>query len=321
MYATETVSARGSSNEPSRPWVYGCSGPGRELGARPALDDLARVHDHDAVGDLQHGAEVVADEQDGEALLPLDAAQQAHDRPLHQHVEPRRRLVQQHEARPQQQRERQDHALPHAAGQLVRVGAHHAVGVQLDVGQHLADPGVPVAVGRGAPAVRVHRVVELRGDAQHRVQRVHGRLEHRGDLAPAQPVHAALVQLVQVGAVEPHGTAGVVGRRVQQPQHGVAERGLAAARLAEEPDELALLDAERDVPHGVRRRQVPRPVVDGQVLYLDQRHHCSLRCGLLSASTPKLTNVRPVVSRASRRPGTSSRTRPPVRSAPSWLAQ
>jgi hypothetical protein len=293
----------------------------RQRGARPGLHDLPGVHHQHPVGDLQHGAEVVADEQHREPVLALQPAQQVDDRPLHHHVEPGRRLVQHDEPGPEQQRERQHDPLPHPAGQLVRVGPQHALGVELHVAQHLEHPLARVALGAWVPAVRLHGVPELPLDAEHRVEGVHGRLEHRGDLPPAQPVQLAVGQGVQVPAVEPDLPAGVVRGPVEQPEQGVAQGGLPAAGLTEQADELALGEVEGHVPDGVRGRQVPGPVVDGQVADLDERHHGSLRCGLLSASTPKFTKVSAVVRRASSRPGTTRRANAPVSRAPSVFAQ
>ena len=47
----------------------------------------------------------------------------------------------------------------------------------------------------------------------------------------------------------------MLARRLEQADHGVAERRLAAAGLADEADDLAGLDAEGDVAHGLDRRR------------------------------------------------------------------
>jgi hypothetical protein len=294
---------------------------GRKVGAGPGLHDLPGVHDQHPVGDLQHGPEVVADEQHREPVLALQPAQQVDDRALHHHVEPGGRLVEHDQPGPEQQREREHDPLPHPAGQLVRVGPQHPLGVELHVAQHLEHALARVAVGARVPAVRLHGVPELPLDPEHGVEGVHRRLEHRGDLPPAQPVELLGGQGVQVLPVEPDLPAGVVRGPVEQPEQGVAERRLAAPGLAQQTDELALGEVERDVADGVRGRQVPGPVVDGQVADLDERHHGSLRCGLLSASTPKFTKVSAVVRRASSRPGTTRRANAPVSRAPSVFAQ
>ena len=57
------------------------------------LDDLAGLHDVDALGHLAHDAEVVGDEQHGHAHLALQLLQELEDLRLDGDVEGRRRLV------------------------------------------------------------------------------------------------------------------------------------------------------------------------------------------------------------------------------------
>ena len=57
------------------------------------LDDLAHVHHRDPRGEDLHDAEVVADEQAGEALLALELLEQVEHLGLHRDVERRGRLV------------------------------------------------------------------------------------------------------------------------------------------------------------------------------------------------------------------------------------
>ena len=57
--------------DPRRPHVYGCCGRVEDLVQRPLLDDLTRVHDEDAVGDLRDHAEVVRNQDHGQAAFPV----------------------------------------------------------------------------------------------------------------------------------------------------------------------------------------------------------------------------------------------------------
>ena len=54
-------------------WVYGCIGVGEDVAHAADLDQLAGVHDAEAVDELRHQAHVVADQDDGRAQLLLDA--------------------------------------------------------------------------------------------------------------------------------------------------------------------------------------------------------------------------------------------------------
>ena len=85
------------------------------------LDDAARVHHDDAVGELGDQAEVVRDQDDRRVRLPLSRLQHLDDLRLDRHVERRRRLVGDEDARVVRDRHRDHRALAHAAGELVRV--------------------------------------------------------------------------------------------------------------------------------------------------------------------------------------------------------
>ncbi len=85
------------------------------------LDHPARVHDDHVVGDLGDHPEVVRDHDDRRAVLLLQLAHQLEDLRLRRHVERRRRLVRDQQVGVVDERHRDHHALPHAAGELVRI--------------------------------------------------------------------------------------------------------------------------------------------------------------------------------------------------------
>ncbi len=64
-----------------------------ERSRRRLFDDLARVHDRDAVGELEQQREVVRDEEDGEAELVLELPYLLEDLTLDDDVERGRGLV------------------------------------------------------------------------------------------------------------------------------------------------------------------------------------------------------------------------------------
>ena len=88
---------------------------------RAALDDPARVHDEDLVGDLGDDAEVVRDQDHGRVELGAQAVEQLEDLRLDRHVERRRRLVGDQDVRVARERHRDHRPLAHAARELVRV--------------------------------------------------------------------------------------------------------------------------------------------------------------------------------------------------------
>ena len=102
------------------------------------LHRLAGIHHRDAVAGLEDQAKIVRHEDHRGAELLAEPLHQLDDAGLDRHVERRRRLVEQQQRRLRQQRHGDDDALLLAAGKLVRIGAHHALGVgQLHRAHHL----------------------------------------------------------------------------------------------------------------------------------------------------------------------------------------
>ncbi len=91
------------------------------------LDDPARVHDHDAVGELRDHAEVVRDQDCRRVRLALSGPQHLDDLRLDRHVERSRRLVGDQDRRRVGDRHRDHAALSHATRELVRVLVDRAV--------------------------------------------------------------------------------------------------------------------------------------------------------------------------------------------------
>ncbi len=180
---------------------------------RSGLDDLARVHDRDPVAELDEQRQVVRDEEDGEAEVALEVLHPLEDLALDDDVERRRRLVHDHQLRPERKRHRDDRALAHAARELVRVRADMTA-IHADELHQLgrARQGV---VFRDLP-VRLHHVDELVADAHQGVERVHRALEDHRDVAPAELPHLLLAQLRQVLAAEQHLPARQLRGRAEQ---------------------------------------------------------------------------------------------------------
>ena len=88
------------------------------------FDDLAEIHDRDAVADVLYDGEIVRDKQIREVLFALQIHHQIDDLSLDRHVERRDRLVADDQLRVQGERPGDADALPLAAGKLVRKAAH-----------------------------------------------------------------------------------------------------------------------------------------------------------------------------------------------------
>ena len=96
----------------------------REEGVRrSALDDAAEIHDRDAVADMLHHAEIVADEEIGQAEIALQLHEQIDDLRLDRDVERRDGFIADDELRLDRERPGNPDPLPLAARELVRIAA------------------------------------------------------------------------------------------------------------------------------------------------------------------------------------------------------
>ena len=159
---------------------------GQDLRRRAGLDHLAVAQDQDAVGDLGHHGEVVADVEGGRAVVADRLPHRGQDLDLGGDVERGGRLVEDDEVGPAGQRHRHHRPLQLAARGLVRVAVAERVGIgqaQLAVeagGDPLA-PRPPLAMPcrtRTSPIWASMRLGRVEGGG--------GTLRHVGDAAAAQ---------------------------------------------------------------------------------------------------------------------------------------
>src|SRR6267143_790083 len=134
---------------------------------RADLYDTAGIHDRDAIGGLGDDPHVVRDQHYRRAALARDALDERDDLRLHRHVE----------------RKRDDHALAHAAGELVRVVLEARLRSRdTDFGEQRQCP-LSQQLSR-EPEMRADRLLELLADRVERIERAERILEHDAD-APA----------------------------------------------------------------------------------------------------------------------------------------
>ena len=98
----------------------------------------------------------------------------------------------------------------------------------------------------GEAAVRRHRLDELSRNAQDRVQRRHGVLEHHGDLATAHRANSFIVQVREVAALEQDRAADDPRRLVEQAHDRLGTDALAGAGFADDAQRLAGMHVEAD---------------------------------------------------------------------------
>ncbi len=187
----------------------GVRGLAHEVLRGAGLEQPSRVHDRDPVGELEQQRQVVGDEQDREPEAVLELHDLRQDVALHHHVERGGRLVHDDDLGVGREGHGDHHPLPHAAGQLVRVGAEP---VARDADQVEQFGRLLVRLGPGQLQVRLDRVEQLRLDAEHRVERVHRALEDDRDLPPAHRAQLAVVHREQVDRVAARGDPAPVYR-------------------------------------------------------------------------------------------------------------
>ncbi len=165
------------------------------------LDDLARVHDVDAVGHVAHHAQIVGDEQHRHAALLLQLLEQLQDLRLDGDIERGGGLVGDQQVGLVGERHGDHHPLTLAAGELIGVGVEALLGLgEADLAQQLEH--ARLHGGLVEAVVQLHDLADLRADGVQRVERGHRLLEDDGDLLAADVAHHGLGRLEQVVLAE-----------------------------------------------------------------------------------------------------------------------
>ena len=259
------AATRHATQEPD---CVGVPGVVEDLPGRALLHDLAGVHDPHPVAHLRDHCEVVADEQH----RGLESLAQRRDEVeylgFHRGVEGGRGFVE-YEQRGLRGECHGDHdSLQHPARQLVGVGAQHASRIRdlhhpqqfLGARQRLVPLGSGDLVHLG----------DLTPYSDGRVEGPTGLLVHHRDCAGAESAQGALVHLGGVMPVDDDRSAAEAPVSGQVLGDGEGGGGLAAPRLADEPERLLAPDAERDVAEG-QSVLAPHAVGDIEVAHLEGR--------------------------------------------------
>ena len=196
------------SRERSRPWVYGCAGApstsavGPISAMRPAYSTAMRSE----ICAATPRSWVIST-----MLQPISSRSRCSRRKhlsLHGDVECGRRLVGDDELRVTRDGDRDHHALPQAAGEFVREGAH----APLRVGN--ADGGQQTQ----RLLVAARRLGDLPADPHGGVQRGHRVLEHRAEVEPPHLAQCLGLAVDHVRARHPDGAVdlGLLGQQTEQ---------------------------------------------------------------------------------------------------------
>ena len=223
--------------------------------------------------------QIVADEQVGEAPVPLELVEQVQDLRLHRDVEGAGRLVEHDEVGIEREGSGDGDALPLPAGELVRV-AVEVLASHADAFEQCDDP--LGQLGPGGLAVDAQRPADDVLDQLAGIEGGEGILEHnlavpairppglasessRSDggsrFAPSalalfrRPLLAGYREDVVRAQHGPHRRVGSRCRRRSgrvMPADAAAESGLSAAALADQAQRLAAADIEADTPSTAR---------------------------------------------------------------------
>ena len=147
-----------------------------------------------------------------------------------------------------QNRDGTDHALLHAAAQLVRILANPLLRRrELHFAQRLDGAVHHAAASFHMIPTLGDDLAQLVADSEHRVQRGLGVLQDHRDSASSNLTHLSVALGEKVFPVQQHLALHGAGRRIgQQTQHRQRRHALAAARLADEAQHLATAKRETD---------------------------------------------------------------------------
>ena len=170
-----------------------------------------------AIGQSGSGndAHVVRDEHHRGAMVACQAFQQRNDLRLDRHVERRGGLVGHDQLRLGGERERDDHALTHATGELVRILVDASLGRGNTRLLEQCNGACP-RIGLADRQMRSDGLDQLTTDRVQRIQRRQRILEDRSDLASADAAHRFRRQVIDAAAFEPDLARGDSPRRFEQ---------------------------------------------------------------------------------------------------------
>ena len=193
--------------------------PGEQFRHGSQLHNLASIHHRHALAHLADHTEIVGDEQQGRTSLSLHLLDQRKDLCLDGHVQTGGRLVGDKQAWFTGEHHRHQHALGHAAAQLVGIGARARPSIRdAHVTQQL--DSLLVSLLLGAATMQADRPGNLIAHSHQGIQRSAGTLKDHGNLGAAHFAQLALWQGQQVLSPKPDLPPFYPGRRRQQVDDG-----------------------------------------------------------------------------------------------------
>ena len=212
------------------------------------FDGLAGIHDRDGIAGLEDQTKIVRDEERRRPGARGQVLDQRDDAGFDRHVERGRRLVEDQEARVRQERHGDDDALLLAAGELMRIGAHDALGVGQAHGLDHVERSCARLLLRDFVVDQRH-FHQLPVDQHGWVERGHRLLVDHRDFRAAKGAQLLAGERGHVAAVEADRAAGDFAGAGQIAHHRERDRRFAAAEFADEPHRLAGHDLAGEIHH------------------------------------------------------------------------
>ena len=244
---------------------------GEDLPDAALFDDFPKTHHADFFGIVVGEAEVVGDEDDGHAHLPLQVVQEVKDFRLDGDIQRSGRLVGDKQVGAVDERHGNHDALQLSAGKFVRVLFEAAFGFTDADAFKQAFATVVVVGGGGLGVVGVDRFAELCADAHVGVERGHRFLKDEADTITAQLAQFFFVRVQDGDAVEFDARIFAVLSDVWRVKAGDAHCGhrFAGAGFADQRQGLAFVELEADTAHGVDG-VIMQAEVDVEVLHVQE---------------------------------------------------
>ena len=218
--------------------MYGCAGSRENAARRADFGRAAGIEHQDIVANLRRQPQVVGDEDHRRAVLLLHLGNELHDARLDGDVERGGRLVRDQQLGTAGECHGDQHALAHAAGQLVRVFAEQ---FGRPIQMHGVEHGKRVLAPRLAVADMQAREVfiDLVSDGQHRIEPRQRLLRHKGDLTSEQFAARVERHSHQVLTIEHQFAAGDRKSRRHELRDRPPDHRLAGAGFADQPKDAA----------------------------------------------------------------------------------
>ena len=200
----------------------------------------------DAAARLRNDGEVVRNQHHAHVQLLIQADNQLHDLRLNRHVQRGRRFIGNQQVRTARQRNGNHHALPHTAGQLVRVlvealfrrgNPHQTQHLQRLLTRRLF----------GQMLMNAQRLADLVADGQHRIQGTQCVLKNHRHTRTADVLHLVERNVQQRLPFQLDRTAVPYQPPfIIQAHDGLARDALAAAAFAHDAQDFALIHVKRN---------------------------------------------------------------------------